>query len=239
MRRLLPFVLLAACGVEYRPGDGHTGATTAVAAARDTVVRVDTVTRVDTVWMQRDSLWGIDAGEVAAAPLPDSIAPPIPPAPAGSASSPSSDVDALRARHLVVPVQGVAASALHDTFTEKRGGGTRAHEALDIMAPRGTPVVAADDGRVAKLFTSKAGGITVYVASPDGRFMLYYAHLDRYRDGLAEGQAVKQGDVLGYVGSTGDASPDAPHLHFAIARVADPKQWWGGTPIDPFPLFAP
>jgi len=197
-------------------------------------VRVDTVTRVDTVWMQRDSLWGIDTGEVAKVPLPDSVAPPIPPAaPAGS------DLDALKARRLVVPVQGVAASALRSNFSEKRGGGTRAHEALDIMAPRGTPVLSADDGRVAKLFTSKAGGITVYVATPDGRFMLYYAHLDRYRDGLAEGQSVKKGDVLGYVGSTGDAAPDAPHLHFAIARVADPKQWWGGTPIDPYPLLAP
>jgi murein DD-endopeptidase MepM/ murein hydrolase activator NlpD len=232
MRRLLVLVFAAACGVEYRPGDGHTDSAHVdgahVSATRDTVVRVDTLVRVDTVRLARDSLTGLDpsAGgdSVAASPAPSAPA--------------ASDLDALRARHLLVPVQGVAASALHDNFVEQRGGG-RAHEALDIMAPRGTPVLSADDGRVAKLFTSKAGGLTVYVASPDGRYMLYYAHLDHYRAGLAEGATVRKGDVLGYVGSTGDASPDAPHLHFAIARVADPKQWWGGTPIDPYPVLAP
>jgi murein DD-endopeptidase MepM/ murein hydrolase activator NlpD len=137
-----------------------------------------------------------------------------------------------------VPVQGVAPSQLHDTFTESRAGG-RPHDALDIMAPRGTPVLSADDGRVAKLFTSKPGGLTVYVASPDGRFMYYYAHLDRYRDGLAEGASVRKGEVLGYVGFTGDASPSAPHLHFAIARMTDPKRWWSGTPINPYLVLAP
>jgi len=229
MHRLLPLFLLCACGVEYHPGDGHTdsaAAKTAV-AVHDTVVRVDTVMRVDTVWLARDSLIGIGDTSAVTSTV-DSTPPP----------SESSDVDALRARRLAVPVQGVAASALRDTYTEKRGGG-RAHEALDIMAPRGTPVLSADDGRVAKLFTSKPGGLTIYVLSPDGRFMHYYAHLDHYRDGLAEGAAVRKGDVIGYVGSTGDASPNAPHLHYAIARVADPKRWWSGTPINPYLVLAP
>ena len=231
MRRALLLIVVAACGVEYRPGDGHTDstATKTAVAVHDTVVRVDTVTRVDTVWLARDSLYGI--GDTTTTTTTTTTVDSAPP------PSASSDVDALRARRLVVPVQGVAASALRDTYSEKRGGG-RAHEALDIMAPRGTPVLSADDGRVTKLFTSKPGGLTIYVLSPDGRYMHYYAHLDHYRDGLAEGAAVRKGDVIGYVGSTGDASPDAPHLHYAIARVTEPKRWWSGTPIDPFPILS-
>jgi len=149
------------------------------------------------------------------------------------------DVAALRGRAPVVPVSGVQASALQDNFTDLRGGGTRSHEALDIMAARGTPVLAADDGRVAKLFLSKAGGLTIYVASADGRYMFYYAHLDHYRDGLTEGAPVRKGEPIAFVGSTGDASPDAPHLHFAIARVADPAWWWTGTPINPWLVLKP
>jgi len=135
---------------------------------------------------------------------------------------------------LLLPVQGVAASDLRDTFGDGRDGGQRGHEAIDIPAPRGTPVLAVDDGRIAKLFLSQPGGITIYQFDPAGRLAYYYAHLDRYAEGLAQGQAVRRGSVLGYVGSTGNASPDAPHLHFAIFRLGPEKQWWKGEPINPF-----
>ncbi|MDF1503197.1 M23 family metallopeptidase [Roseisolibacter sp. H3M3-2] len=149
------------------------------------------------------------------------------------------DVAALRGK-LAVPVRGVAATALRDDFDQARGGGSRRHEALDILAPRGTPVVAATDGRVVKLFDSEAGGLTVYQADASNRYVLLYGHLDRYEPGIAEGQAVRQGQVIGYVGSTGNASADAPHLHFAVARSADPARWWGsGTPVNPYLLLKP
>ena len=135
---------------------------------------------------------------------------------------------------LLLPVQGVAASDLRDTFDDGRDGDTRGHEAIDIMAARGTPVLAVDDGRIARLFLSEPGGITVYQFDPSGQFAYYYAHLDRYADGLAEGQTVRRGAVLGYVGTTGNASPDAPHLHFALFRLGPEKQWWKGEPINPF-----
>jgi murein DD-endopeptidase MepM/ murein hydrolase activator NlpD len=115
--------------------------------------------------------------------------------------------------------------------------GNRLHGALDIPAPRGTPVLSADAGRVLKLHTSRGGGLTVYVADPTERFVYYYAHLDGYRKGLAEGQLVRKGDVLGYVGTTGNAPPNLPHLHFAITRTEDVSKWWRGTPIDPRPIL--
>jgi murein DD-endopeptidase MepM/ murein hydrolase activator NlpD len=112
-------------------------------------------------------------------------------------------------------------------------GGTRHHEALDIMSPRGTPVLSADDGIVLKLHNSAAGGNTIYVADTSQRYIMLYAHLDRYRPGLAAGMTVKKGELIGYVGSTGNASPAAPHLHFAIARSDNMKEWWKGTPLNP------
>jgi murein DD-endopeptidase MepM/ murein hydrolase activator NlpD len=102
------------------------------------------------------------------------------------------------------------------------------------MAPPGTPVVAVDDGRIAKLFLSKPGGITLYQFDPSGEYAYYYAHLDSYADGIAEGGKLRKGDVIGYVGSSGNASPDAPHLHFAIFKLGIEKQWWRGTPVNPF-----
>ncbi len=149
----------------------------------------------------------------------------------------NADLAALRQRGLRVPVQGVAAARVPSTFNERRDGGSRPHHALDIPAPRGTPVVAAADGRVLKLFDSRAGGLTVYVLDPSGRFVYYYAHLDAYRPGLAEGQAVRAGDPLGTVGSSGNANPATPHLHFALARLDDPRRWWAGTPVDPKPFL--
>jgi murein DD-endopeptidase MepM/ murein hydrolase activator NlpD len=140
---------------------------------------------------------------------------------------------------LIVPVQGIEASALHDTYAEQRGGGARTHEALDIPAPRGTPVLSATGGRVLKLFDSKAGGRMVYAADSSERFILMYAHLDSYAPGLADGTPLKRGQVIGTVGTTGNAPPNLPHLHFAIARSNDVKVWWKGAPVNPYPVLAP
>ena len=138
---------------------------------------------------------------------------------------------------LVVPVQGVRRGSLVDTWGQSRAGGARAHEAIDIMAPRGTPVLAAAAGTVEKLFVSVRGGTTIYVRSPDRRRIYYYAHLDGYAPGLAERQQVRAGQVIGYVGSTGDAAPDAPHLHFAINLARPDEGWWQGVATNPFPLL--
>jgi murein DD-endopeptidase MepM/ murein hydrolase activator NlpD len=137
---------------------------------------------------------------------------------------------------LLLPVAGIGAAQLTDTFDDSRDG-TRRHDALDIMAPRGTPVLAASDGKLVKLFTSVRGGLTLYEFDPTGTWAYYYAHLDRYAPGIVEGQMLKRGQVIGYVGSTGDASEDAPHLHFAVTVLGPEKQWWKGTPINPYPLL--
>jgi murein DD-endopeptidase MepM/ murein hydrolase activator NlpD len=146
------------------------------------------------------------------------------------------DLDDLRERRLEVPVEGIARKALKDSFTEGRTG--HVHEAIDILAPRGTPVVAVEDGRIEKLFTSKRGGLTIYQFDPSRRYCYYYAHLDRYASGLADGQTVKRGQVIGYVGISGNAPPQTPHLHFTIFKLAAEKRWWQGVPINPFPLWA-
>jgi murein DD-endopeptidase MepM/ murein hydrolase activator NlpD len=143
------------------------------------------------------------------------------------------DADAPRA--MIIPVAGVPRSAMHDMFNDARGG--RRHEAIDIMAPTGTPVIATDDGVVKKLFNSKPGGLTVYQFDPDQRFCYYYAHLDRYAPGLHEGQNLKRGEVLGYVGTTGNAPKNAPHLHFALIRLDKERRWWKGTYVNPYPLL--
>jgi murein DD-endopeptidase MepM/ murein hydrolase activator NlpD len=141
----------------------------------------------------------------------------------------------LAARSIVMPVQGVRGQALQDTFTDGRTGG--AHEALDIPAPRGTPVRAVDDGPLVKLFTSVPGGLTIYQFDPAGQLAYYYAHLDRYAEGLREGMALRRGDIIGYVGTTGNAPPDAPHLHFAVFLLDADKRWWKGTAINPYPAL--
>ena len=144
-------------------------------------------------------------------------------------------IEELRRRRLSLPVNGVQADRLVPTFDEARGD--RPHEAIDIMAARGTPVVATEDGRIARLFWSKAGGHTIYQFDPSERYVYYYAHLDRYADGLAEGQAVTRGQTIGYVGSTGNAKADAPHLHFAIFLLTPEKRWWDGAALDPYPVL--
>ena len=140
---------------------------------------------------------------------------------------------------LAVPVAGIAVEDLVDTYQQSRAAGARVHNAIDIMAPEGTPVVAAAEGVVEKLYFSRGGGgITVYVRSPDQQWIYYYAHLQEYAPGLQEGQKVEQGDRLGSVGSTGNANPAGPHLHFAVHQMAPNEPWYEGTPVNPYPLLA-
>ena len=137
---------------------------------------------------------------------------------------------------LIIPVQGIAADKLTDSFSDARSEG-RIHDAIDIMAPAGTPVVAAADGEIAKFFDSKAGGITIYEVSKDKRFVYYYAHLQARAADIHEGDPVSQGRVIGFVGDTGNAGPGNYHLHFGISEVTDPKRYWSGTPVNPYPLL--
>ena len=166
--------------------------------------------------------------------------PPVaPPPPASEAALPvvSADpIEELRRRHLALPVQRISRDEIRDNFNESRGGDRR-HEAIDVMAPRNTPVLAVEDGAVAKLFLSEAGGITVYQFDPTESYVYYYAHLEGYAHGLKEKDPVARGQVIGYVGTTGNAPRDAPHLHFAIFRMTGEKQWWRGTAIDPYQVF--
>lgn len=143
---------------------------------------------------------------------------------------------AAEAEGLLVPVANIRRDQLIDTFTQSRGQG-RPHDAIDIMAPRGTPVLAAAAGTIEKLFSSERGGKTIYVRSQDGTRIYYYAHLENYRTDLSEHQAVARGDVLGTVGSTGNAVPAGPHLHFAVHRMRTGEKWYQGTPVNPYPLL--
>ena len=208
------------------------GAVLVVAAAAAFGNRMETSTQVQTP---------IAAGSIQLAPK---ASPPLPaetrsPAPAAAATpslaalADDADLSQLRSRALTLPVQGVTAVQLTDTYTQARAAGVP-HEALDIMAARGTPVLAVEDGPVAKLFSSKPGGITIYQFDPGSQYAYYYAHLDRYAAGVLEGSYLRKGQVIGYVGSTGNASPDAPHLHFAIFKLGPERQWWRGTPLNPF-----
>ena len=142
----------------------------------------------------------------------------------------------LRRRDLAVPVEGVPREALDDTFGDPRNQ-TRQHEALDIIAPRGTHVLAVEDGSVVKLFTSERGGLTLYQFDPTQRYAYYYAHLDAYAPGIKEQMPLRRGQLIGFVGTTGNAPKDTPHLHFAIFLLTDEKQWWQGTPINPFAVW--
>lgn len=147
-------------------------------------------------------------------------------------------VDNAQSDQLMIPVLNIRPSDLTDTFTDARGGGTRLHEALDIMAPRGTTVVAAAPGEVEKLFHSDAGGNTIYVRSNDGTTIYYYAHLQEYAEGLKEGQRVRRGQRLGSVGSSGNASKEAPHLHFAILQTTEDAEWWEPAhAVNPYPIL--
>jgi murein DD-endopeptidase MepM/ murein hydrolase activator NlpD len=163
---------------------------------------------------------------------PPVTAPEVPAAPGISANP----FEELRQRNLTLPVQGIRREELVDTFDDPRGGARR-HEAIDVLASRNTPVLAVEDGKVAKLFTSQAGGITIYQFDPSNQYVYYYAHLERYADGLEEGDEIKRGEVIGYVGTTGNAPRNTPHLHFAIFKMTDEKRWWEGTAIDPYSVL--
>lgn len=147
------------------------------------------------------------------------------------------DLDALWSRQLMVPVDGLPRRKLKDDFTAKRDGG-RIHGALDIQAARSTPVLAADDCVIGRMFSGPIGGIVIYASSPDGQFVYYYAHLQQYRDGLAVGDRVAKGSVIGYVGTTGNAPPSTPHLHFQVMKRGHGRVWWDGPPINPIFFFA-
>ena len=186
-----------------------------------------------------DPRTGHEAAPAAPTTQAPAALPPVvaarPPAQAASAASSGDGVSILAARRPMIPVEGVPPQALLDNYGQVRG--SRKHEAIDVMAARGTRVFAVDDGTLVKLFRSVPGGITAYQFDPQGRLAYYYAHLDRYADGLKEGMPLKRGDLIGYVGSTGNAAADAPHLHFAVFLLGPQRNWWQGEPINPYPAL--
>jgi murein DD-endopeptidase MepM/ murein hydrolase activator NlpD len=176
-------------------------------------------------------------------PPPESPAPVAAPAPSGersAANAPEADAPlaALRERGLLVPVKGIAASQIPDTFDAARDG-ARVHNAQDILAVRGTPVLAADDGTIIHIGTNALGGNVIWAADPSRRFAFYYAHLQRFAKGLRDGQQIARGDVIGYVGTTGNAPKDTPHLHFQLLRIVSGKRYSDGPPLNPLPFFTP
>jgi len=200
----------------------------------DTALVVDTAGKASTAAVTPD---------ISGRALSDSIArPPLPvPQPSGGSSSPvvvAGDLAMFQSQNPVIPVAGVAPKDLVDSFDDMRGG-TRRHNALDIMAARNTPVLAAVSGTILQVHSSVPGGLTIYEADPTSRFVMMYGHLDSFRPGLVKGQSVRRGEIIGFVGSTGNASPLAPHLHFQLTRNDNMKEWWKGTPINPFPIFRP
>lgn len=156
------------------------------------------------------------------------------PSPAPADLSAMNDEDYLRFRRLVVPVAGANMAKVPDTFLDARDGGDRVHRAIDILAPRGTPILAADDGKILRMSTNNLGGITMYTVDPASRIVYYYAHMDHYNDAMYAGRAIVRGDTLGFVGTTGNAPKDTPHLHFQIMRWPADGKYWNGDPIDPF-----
>ncbi len=187
----------------------------------------------------------VDSSADVDSPVLEAGPPPVMPVdePAGTAGfnepvigpTPNSPAE-LADRDLAIPVEGIGPNQLRRSFDEPRGS-MRQHQAIDILAPRNTPVKAVEDGTIARLFYSKAGGITIYQFDPTERYCYYYAHLERYADRLREGQRVQKDQVIGYVGTSGNAPPGTPHLHFAVFRLTADKRWWEGTPIDPFDIL--
>jgi murein DD-endopeptidase MepM/ murein hydrolase activator NlpD len=174
---------------------------------------------------------------VPASPLPET--PAESPSPGGTWSEfivAEAELEPLRASGLLVPVRGALLSRIEDSFDAPRDGGRR-HDAVDILAPRGTPIVAASEGWVLRVGTNALGGNVIWTSDPEQRFVHYYAHLERYARGIKAGDRIERGAVLGYVGTTGNAPPDVPHLHFQVMRVNDAKRWWDGTPVNPRPFL--
>ena len=190
---------------------------------------------IDTALTWRLHEFDLGGGETAAAAGAVQVSVCAPVATTGAVPR-GTEVELLKDRRLEMPVDGIKPSALQDTFTDDRAFG-RPHEAIDIMAKKGTEVHAVEDGTVAKLFTSISGGLTIYQFDPSGTFAYYYAHLDSYAPGVGEGLPVRRGQTIGYVGSTGNASDDAPHLHFAIFRLTPERKWWKGDAINPYPVL--
>jgi hypothetical protein len=222
--RYLAFTLaLGACMQTERFDRDSADAAPATVAGADTVFRVDTVLQIDTV-LRIDTVVALGSRDE----------PAEEPRRRGQDVTPE-DLAYLRSRKLIMPVAGISAAAVPPSFDDMRGA--RRHNAIDILAPRGTPVVSADDGVVAKIDTSAGGGLSLYISGPRERFIFYYAHLDSYRRGIAEGMRIEKGDTIGYVGTTGNAPANTPHLHFAIALADEDDRWWKGTPLDPLPLL--
>jgi murein DD-endopeptidase MepM/ murein hydrolase activator NlpD len=187
---------------------------------------------------------GVSVPQVGAPPTaPTQAPPPQSPAPPPTTTPPILATPAaplppdLAQRNLLLPVQGMRREDLRDTFTEARGQG-RVHEAIDIMAARNTPVLAIEGGRIVKFFSSNLGGLTIYQFDPTETYCYYYAHLESYAPGLKEGDLVARGQVIGYVGSSGNAGPNNPHLHFAIFRLTTEKHWWQGQAINPYQILS-
>lgn len=173
------------------------------------------------------------APTAAGAPMSTEDSSEVLPGEAGMAS----DIEYLRGRHLLVPVAGADMSKVEDSFYEERDGGERTHRALDILAPRGTPILSADDGKILRMSNSTLGGICMYTVDTQGRIVYYYAHMDHYNDAMSPGRTIVKGDTLGYVGTTGNAPKNTPHLHFQVMRWAPDGKYWNGEPIDPFELL--
>lgn len=232
MRMLLAFLLgvvVGAGGLYYATKQGVVLRPRAIADA----VRVTKAPSVATREPAPNATIAMPPATRGAARATPTIAPPASPAPA-PASPTTTPLPA--GASLAMPLPSIKPEQLVDTFNDLRGSDRR-HEALDIPAPAGTPVLAVADGHIEKLFTSVPGGLTIYQFEPGGRHAYYYAHLQGYAPDLAEKQQVRRGQVIGYVGSTGNASPEAPHLHFAVFELGPEKRWWQGTAIDPYPLL--
>jgi len=230
--------VVAACDIHWLQNDS-----TKTASAKDTVTihPVVVTAQPEPGAIPVDTLVGLAFGDSdVAAAAAAAAAVPAPARPKAAADTSSIIATAIELQQLAatldVPVQGVLRSQLKDNFSEGRSG--HSHEALDILAARGTPVLSATDGKLLKLFESKQGGHMVYAGDATDHFILMYAHLDRYAPGLTEGMPLRRGQVIGYVGTSGDAPPDTPHLHFAIARGTPSVKWWKGTPVNPYPLLA-
>jgi len=144
------------------------------------------------------------------------------------------DVSYLAERHILLPVAGADMTKVADSFDEERDGGERTHRAIDILAPRGTPILSADDGKILRMTNNALGGISMYTVDPEGRLVYYYAHMERYNDAMSVGRAIVRGDTLGYVGTTGNAPKDIPHLHFQVMSWPADGKYWNGPPIDPY-----
>lgn len=151
-----------------------------------------------------------------------------------SDGSSMSDTDYLRARAILIPVAGADMTRVDDSFYEGRDGGDRVHRAIDILAPRGTPILSADDGKILRMTTSTLGGISMYTVDANARLVYYYAHMERYNDAMSPGRAIMRGDTLGFVGTTGNAPKNTPHLHFQVMRWPSDGKYWNGEPINPF-----